>query len=499
MRSCLPLCLCLLACGEPPVTAFSLEVTSSAPLELVPPGALTLSVRARWSGPSPEPVEVELRNLPAGTVPVPPFMLTPDAPSREVELRFFADAAAGARRVPVVAHSGGQVRWQLRNLVVRGAPGAMDRSFGTAGISRICDVQQEVTRGVVVGSTGELYVFGEAQGGLAVAILGASGAPIRGRDKAWLRRFPGFETAKVVASSPLSGTPARAVVATESESRVRVLAVDLSPLSVDSTFGELGVLETTAVARVGALAAVPGGLALVGGERGALPSRVLALRLSPFGRELPGPLRFDLADAAHATALAVDVQGRWLFAMTQVQSGLARMVLARVLPDGSGDPSLGADGVRTLDLPAQTLSVTAVLPQGDGTVLLGLRGQTSAMVARLLGDGALDPAFGTAGVVALKEATSAPVRLVARKAGGGVYAATSVRVGSADLDFAIAALNGDGSLDPAFGDGGWRTVAVSTGEDVLESFDPVGEHTLLLAGTARDAQGSCFALARVWR
>ena len=114
---------------------------------------------------------------------------------------------------------------------------------------------------------------------------------------------------------------------------------------------------------------------------------------------------------------------------------------------GSLDPSFGAGGVVTTRFPASAHAEAVALEPRGGIVLAGRSGSDLAL-ARYRTDGSLDPAFGEGG------------RLVSDLRGrDGVAAAVQldgkiVVAGSSGPHLALARYLPDGSLDPSFGEGG---------------------------------------------
>ncbi len=503
MRRLLPVLVCLLcACAEDPAD-FSLELSPGG-LELVPPGVLELKVRARWYGNVREPVEVELRNLPAGMAELPVFTLSPEAPEQTLTLDFPAEAAAGTRRLPVVGRTATQVRWQTASLVVRASGGTLDKSFGRGGVSRVCDISRERTLGAKVTPEGEILVIGQTTADLEVATLQDNGTPVRGSGRSWLYRFLHFETLELFAAD-YDASHRRVVAATSADEGAQLLAVKLSPNELDASFGESGLRTTRALARVGGMARqATGGLALVG-PLASDASALGVVRLDTFGKvqrrtgsDSDVWLSVPMAGPVELGPVVLDPEARVVFAGREQGPEGTRDFLVRLDSRGELDPTFGLGGVQRLSLSADGAKVTALLPLSDKNLALGALSRTRALVARLLPSGAADPAFGEGGVVWLREATSAPVRLQPRP-NGGLYAATSVRTGPADLDFAVVALKSSGAVDEGFGDAGWRVTPVAAGEDVLEALELISDRSLLLAGTAKDSRGSCFGLARIWQ
>jgi uncharacterized delta-60 repeat protein len=167
--------------------------------------------------------------------------------------------------------------------------------------------------------------------------------------------------------------------------------------------------------------------------------------------------------------------------------------LVRLLPGGSLDATFDGDGKAILDLGAQDSGYGVAL-QTDGKIVVAgesfTPGNRVAIVVRTTGSGALDPAFGTGGVVgvgfgnAFEQLDDVAIQpdgkiVVAGNSGaGGVY------------DFALGRLLPGGSPDPAFDGGGGvrvdfggddraRAVAVQADGKILAAGDTDGDWAIL--------------------
>jgi uncharacterized delta-60 repeat protein len=147
---------------------------------------------------------------------------------------------------------------------------------------------------------------------------------------------------------------------------------------------------------------------------------------------------------------------------------VASIVLVRYRPDGSPDPGFGGDGVRIV-MPTRLNLVSLSLAAGpEGTFLVDQTLQSwrnlyiSTRVARFLDDGTFDQTFGGHGRTHLGRGRELP--LLAVDGGGRIVLGGAVtpvsRAGhgaSVSFRWAVLRLLSDGSPDPAFGTGGWRT------------------------------------------
>jgi uncharacterized delta-60 repeat protein len=202
----------------------------------------------------------------------------------------------------------------------------------------------------------------------------------------------------------------------------------------------------------------------------------------------------ELVGAPDPTTLAAAAGGGSLLAgYGPVRGNFAR----RLLADGSPDPSFGEGGTATCtptrnEHDAEGQASVAPLP--DGKVLLS-GGHGNCALARLLPDGTLDPSFGEGGRVE----ASAPLGGQVEKVAAGPGETTIVVRWHTGVGFRLARYTASGALDPSFGTAGVATVPVSAETfDQVNALVPLRGGRLLAVGTRQCADYSCgeFALAR---
>lgn len=179
----------------------------------------------------------------------------------------------------------------------------------------------------------------------------------------------------------------------------------------------------------------------------------------------------------------------------------ATVALARYLPDGDLDPAFGAGGIVAGPVPAR---VYAVAVQADGAVVVaggrdvadGSPDFSDLFLARYLPDGTLDPAFGDGGVV-VTDIGDAPnvLQEVALLADGRILASGAPNTSDATgLRTDLVQLLPDGTLDPGFGDGGTLTIP---GERVGEGMAVQPDGRIVLAGRSQTSDGTEFEVRRI--
>jgi uncharacterized delta-60 repeat protein len=158
---------------------------------------------------------------------------------------------------------------------------------------------------------------------------------------------------------------------------------------------------------------------------------------------------------------------------------------------GDSDGSFGSCGSKRVDItPGQTGEATSVVVD-DGRYLVGGSVGTRALVAKLTGAGALDPAYGSGGKRVFSVGDDATVTALALQSDHKVVAA-GTRTAAGSVDSLVARLTPDGDLDPTF-NGSGRVVMNLGGNDRLTSVLVQANNAILVGATA----GSSGAVARL--
>lgn len=200
-----------------------------------------------------------------------------------------------------------------------------------------------------------------------------------------------------------------------------------------------------------------------------------------------GALDAGFADAGVATIVTPSTNGtRTLHAMTLRPDGRivvaghrgnthgTNLVLAGLGQDGAPDASFGEDGLVDMDAPAgyNSVGAKAIAIDRDGSILVGgdaNNGMQSCCVlfARLGPDGAADPAdlriFPLGPNVSLSAFGGETSTTLALLPGGKILLArvSFPFVVTTRTRFTLVRMLGDGSLDPDFGEDGWRSYVVT--------------------------------------
>jgi uncharacterized delta-60 repeat protein len=143
-----------------------------------------------------------------------------------------------------------------------------------------------------------------------------------------------------------------------------------------------------------------------------------------------------------------------------IRFGSPRMVVVRLLPDGSLDRSFGEGGLVTLGFGrTRNSGALQMAVQSNGDIVLGGYAHAAPALARLLPDGAPDPSFGHNGRVGAPRGLRGQVTAIATRPDGRILVAgTGWRTGSSGPEDLLLRYGLDGTLDRSFG-----TAAASIG------------------------------------
>ncbi len=202
--------------------------------------------------------------------------------------------------------------------------------------------------------------------------------------------------------------------------------------------------------------------------------------------------------AVRLYGVALQPDGRILIAGDGSAASIQRIQVQRLLADGSLDPSFGSAGSVVHTLPSGSATVRDVVLQDDGKILVvgsSLDGFTSAdldvLVTRLQPDGSLDPSFGVGGhaIVDAVQDREDVADSVLVQADGSLIVGGRGRVtdGGADFipfDFLLLRLDPNGALDPSFGNGGTRLYELTPFHDTVFDLAQLPDGRIVAAGSA---------------
>jgi uncharacterized delta-60 repeat protein len=347
------------------------------------------------------------------------------------------------------------------------ANGTPDSSFGTGGAVRtpidLVNGGYDVARAVATGSGGTIVLAGDAgtQGSLDLAFARYTSAGVL--DPSF--SGDGVQTVDVGAFDSIAGVvvqPDGKVVAAGRGGAGFTVVRLRADGSLDPTFGSGGIVDT--------------------------------------------PIR-DPSTRDEASAITVLGDGRILVAGTAdyYYGAQTDFALVRYLPSGALDPSFGSGGIVATASPSEDVANAMALTPSGGIVVAGYGGGGAFRLVRYLPAGALDPSFGSAGIVTTQIGTLyADARAVWVQADGKVVAGGTTRDGPPAVwdEMAVARYNVDGSLDASFGVGGKRVFDLLAGHDlgwalVVQPGAIGSTDRLVLAGRGSDGDGLADHVAAI--
>ncbi|MGE5408250.1 MAG: delta-60 repeat domain-containing protein [Syntrophothermus sp.] len=227
-----------------------------------------------------------------------------------------------------------------------------------------------------------------------------------------------------------------------------------------------------------ALAAAPGDLdPTFGGGRVTLP----------FGAE------------SGAGGVAVAPDGKVVVAGSS--SSMPGFTVARLLPNGSPDPSWGGTGVVNTPLGPKAFGASDVAVQSDGKVVAVGEVNNDFGIVRYLENGALDPSFGEGGVVILPVGKLADQPYAVAIGPGGLIAVTGVSTVSEEprvLGAGVAVLKGNGNPETAFSEDGRTIIQTESGNDDRgEGIAFQADGRILIADATGGGAGDGFTIVRL--
>ncbi len=183
---------------------------------------------------------------------------------------------------------------------------------------------------------------------------------------------------------------------------------------------------------------------------------------------------------------------------SSVSSDNFGFAVARYHADGSPDTSFNGTG-RVKTTFGAFDDAFGVARQTDGSLVVAgstyVNNKTVLALARYRTDGTLDPTFGTGGLVTTDlGGQNQAIKGVTLQSDGKILVCGDFQPSGPSM-FLAARYRTDGSLDPAFGPGGWRVEQFSLGADSgANDIAVLPDGTFVVAGAA----GSDFGVARSW-
>lgn len=197
--------------------------------------------------------------------------------------------------------------------------------------------------------------------------------------------------------------------------------------------------------------------------------------------------------SSEARALIALPDGKLLVAGYAFGPGNSEFLVMRLNANGSPDTTFGGSGIVRTPVGTGEDMANAMVRQPDGRIVLAgseiaADGRRDFALARYTADGALDPSFGTGGLVKTPVGPSDDVAYaLVLMPWGRLIAAGSARIstGASGNDLALVSYNADGSIDHYFGDAGKRMVNISDFDDIVYGLaTDIDGHRFWAVGTA---------------
>ena len=206
-------------------------------------------------------------------------------------------------------------------------------------------------------------------------------------------------------------------------------------------------------------------------------------------------------------AVAVQPDGKIVLAGGAGGTGrayTAAMLAVRLTADGAFDPTFAGDGVAEVAFQGTSSAATALLLDADGKIVLAGTsydggGETGFAVARLLADGAPDPAFGGGDgrAAALPAGLSMPsVYDAALQPDGRIVVAGGAAVAGGEPTPTVLRFTADGAFDPTFGAGGLALTDLPFNGGIWEAVALQADGRIITAGLIGIPGGSKSIIGR---
>lgn len=386
------------------------------------------------------------------------------------------------------------------------ADGKLDPGFGTGGTTLVNlgdSVPSAEGRSVAVLGDGKILLGGTRGGTAAVVRLLSSGALDESFGSTGVALGSGgiVNALSVQSDGKIVGAGSGFIGTTTRGLGVFRWLADGTP---DSGFGTGGMamLEPRRWDIAHGLALQPDGGIVVTGVIGETQyaTRFIVARFTGSGQRDAsfsgdGLVEIPLGGTGHqGRGIAVQADGKIVAGGYRNDEPLA----ARLLPDGSMDPSFGENGLALSGMTAPSTNGNSLALAGNGRILLGGSGRDENnadgfQMTCWRSDGKLDGAFGATGKVFTRAGESGgDATCMALQADGKILLA-----GRANLKMAVARYFADGRIDASFGDSGMAIIAAGTVYSRVYDMAVQPNGRILLAGYSMPSSSQqCITLLR---
>ena len=281
-----------------------------------------------------------------------------------------------------------------------------------------------------------------------------------------------------------------------------------TPGQLDRSFNGIGKNSAFAAGATGYAVAIDHmGRILVAGYTLTANTNIALARFLPNGHFDPsfgngtGRVITDLGGTDYGFDVAIQQNGSIVVAGERDTANSSEFAVVRYGIHGVLDKTFSGDGKAFISFGRRYQGANAVAIGGRGNIIVGGFASNGTAdewaMARLLPNGTLDPTFGTGGKVTTDmSATNEQLEDLLIGPGGTITAAGFAETNLVPR-FALAQYLIGGHLDPSFGTGGKTLIDVSAGSDIAYSIARQSDGKFVLAGFASNGGRQDWGLARV--
>jgi uncharacterized delta-60 repeat protein len=201
-----------------------------------------------------------------------------------------------------------------------------------------------------------------------------------------------------------------------------------------------------------------------------------------------------------ASSMALQSDGKIVVAGSTSNGTQVRFALVRYNYDGSADPSFGANGKVATAFSTFLDEANAVAVQSDGKIVAAGYTNSSSnadfAIARYNSNGSLDTSFGNLGKVITPIGNLGDIIYGLAIQSDGKLVAAGTSSNGANIDFALARYNPDGTLDNSFGNGGKIILPIGNNADIVRAVALQSNGKIVVSGYSNNGVNNDIALAR---
>jgi uncharacterized delta-60 repeat protein len=371
--------------------------------------------------------------------------------------------------------------------VALATPGEFDTTFDGDGIRTLDVTSSDFGRDVLVQPDGRIAFAGSAGADGLVARLRADGEPDTDFNDLGHKVLPGAGAGQGVARAPNGDLIVAGTVLAGAAYNITVMRIRPNG-TPDTGFGTAGLktVDFGGSETATDVLVQPDGKIVVAGYT---DTDELVVRLNANGTpdtsfDGDGKVALEFGAAAYGNAVALAPDGKIVVAGYVYDADDPDLTVARLLANGTPDPSFDGDGLKRID-PGTLDYGWDVLVQPDGKLLVTGASDSQFLTVRLTGSGALDQGFDGDGVAKANPGGAAASLGAALQANGKIVLAGQVVAGMGPQQAAVVRLQPGGTLDSTFSFDGVQRVNLpsSTAEAVALQTDG----HIVLAGTTTAA------------